>query len=82
MLVCPYGALMASESGVMQECELCIENAGGKRPACGGLSNKAIIFEEGTEHRSPKYANHRQLHCGHSAVWKASADKDKDGRSC
>ena len=46
MLVCPYGALMPSESGVMQKCELCIENAGGK-PACvQGCPNKAIIFEE------------------------------------
>ena len=35
-----------SESGVMQKCELCIENAGGK-PACvQGCPNKAIIFEE------------------------------------
>ena len=31
---------------VMQKCELCIENAGGK-PACvQGCPNKAIIFEE------------------------------------
>ena len=46
VLVCPYGALMPSESGVMQKCELCIENAGGK-PACvQGCPNKAIIFEE------------------------------------
>lgn len=43
VLVCPYGALMPSESGVMQKCELCIENAGGK-PACvQGCPNKAII---------------------------------------
>lgn len=46
VLVCPYGALMPSESGVMQKCELCIGNAGGK-PACvQGCPNKAIIFEE------------------------------------
>lgn len=33
-------------TGVMQKCELCIENAGGK-PACvQGCPNKAIIFEE------------------------------------
>ena len=32
--------------GVMQKCELCIENAGGK-PACvQGCPNKAIVFEE------------------------------------
>ena len=46
VLVCPYGAIMPSDEGVMQKCELCIENAGGK-PACvQGCPNKAIIFEE------------------------------------
>ena len=44
---CPYGAIEPDETGrVMQKCELCIENAGGK-PACvQGCPNKAIIFEE------------------------------------
>ncbi|MBQ6540270.1 MAG: 4Fe-4S binding protein, partial [Oscillospiraceae bacterium] len=27
ILVCPFGALAPSESGVMQKCELCLENA-------------------------------------------------------
>ena len=46
VMVCPYGALAPSASGVMQKCELFIENAGGK-PACvQGCPNKAIIFEE------------------------------------
>ena len=40
-------AIEPDETGhVMQKCELCIENAGGK-PACvQGCPNKAIIFEE------------------------------------
>ena len=46
VLVCPYGAIMPTDEGVMQKCELCIENAGGK-PACvQGCPNKAIIYEE------------------------------------
>lgn len=46
VLVCPYGAIMPADEGVMQKCELCIENAGGK-PACvQGCPNKAIIYEE------------------------------------
>ena len=43
VLVCPYGALAPSESGVMQKCELCLENSCGE-PACvNGCPNKAII---------------------------------------
>ena len=46
VLVCPYGALSPSESGVMQKCELCLENSCGK-PACvAGCPNNAIVFEE------------------------------------
>lgn len=46
VLVCPYGAVMQSETGVAQKCELCLTNANGK-PACvEGCPNGAIVFEE------------------------------------
>lgn len=46
ILCCPYGCIMPSDTGVIQKCELCIQNAGGK-PACvRGCPNKAIVFEE------------------------------------
>ena len=45
ILVCPYGALSPDESGVMQKCELCLENSCGK-PACvRGCPNHAIVYE-------------------------------------
>lgn len=47
VLVCPYGALSPSASGVMQKCELCLQNACGE-PACvAGCPNRAIVYEEG-----------------------------------
>lgn len=46
ILVCPYGALAPGEDGVMQKCELCLENSSGS-PACvRGCPNKAIVYEE------------------------------------
>ena len=46
VLVCPYGALAPSASGVMQKCELCTGNACGT-PACvAGCPNGAIVYEE------------------------------------
>ncbi|MBP5311435.1 MAG: 4Fe-4S binding protein [Clostridia bacterium] len=46
MLVCPYGALAPAEDGIMQKCELCLENTSGS-PACvKGCPNKAIVYEE------------------------------------
>ncbi len=46
IMACPFGAIMPSDAGTVQKCELCIENAGGK-PACvAGCPNQAIIFEE------------------------------------
>lgn len=46
VLVCPYGAVLPSEQGAVQKCELCIDNAGGT-PACvKGCPNRAIVFEE------------------------------------
>ena len=46
VLVCPYGALAPSENGVMQKCELCLENTCGE-PACvKGCPNRAIVYEQ------------------------------------
>lgn len=46
VLVCPYGAIMPSDDGVMQKCELCINNANGS-PACvAGCPNQAIEVRE------------------------------------
>ena len=46
VMACPYGAIMPSGSGVMQKCELCLQNSSGK-PACvEGCPNKAIVYEE------------------------------------
>lgn len=48
VLVCPFGAVMPSENGAVQKCELCIGNLAGK-PACvEGCPNKAIVFEDET----------------------------------
>ena len=49
VLVCPYGALSPNENGVMQKCELCLENAC-EAPACvTGCPNRAIVYEEREE---------------------------------
>lgn len=46
ILVCPYGAVAQGENGVVQKCELCLENSCGS-PACvAGCPNNAIIYEE------------------------------------
>ncbi len=46
VLTCPYGAIMPSDDGVVQKCELCLNNSHGK-PACvEGCPNRAIIYEE------------------------------------
>ena len=46
VLVCPYGALAPNENGVMQKCELCLENTCGE-PACvKGCPNRAIVYED------------------------------------
>ena len=46
ILSCPYGAIMPSDDGVVQKCELCLKNASGS-PACvQHCPNQAIVFEE------------------------------------
>ncbi|MGN0985841.1 MAG: 4Fe-4S dicluster domain-containing protein [Candidatus Enterenecus sp.] len=46
ILVCPYGALAQGPDGIMQKCELCLDNSRGE-PACvTGCPNKAIVYEE------------------------------------
>lgn len=46
VLVCPYGALLTNEDGVIQKCELCLQNAA-ETPACvTGCPNRAIVYEE------------------------------------
>ena len=46
VLVCPYGAVAPGPNGIMQKCELCLQNACGA-PACvQGCPNRAIVYEE------------------------------------
>ena len=49
VLVCPYGALAPGEDGIMQKCDLCLDNSCGA-PACvTGCPNRAIVYEERSE---------------------------------
>lgn len=49
ILSCPYGAIMPSDEGVVQKCELCINNSEGE-PACAAhCPNRAIVFEEASD---------------------------------
>lgn len=46
ILACPYGAVMPSDQGVVQKCELCMKNSAGQ-PACvTACPNRAIVYEE------------------------------------
>lgn len=46
ILVCPYGAIAENGAGVVQKCELCLENSCGA-PACvSGCPNRALVYEE------------------------------------
>ena len=45
VLSCLYGCITPTPEGVMQKCELCVQN--GRQPACvEGCPNKAIVYEE------------------------------------
>lgn len=46
VMICPYGAVMPSENGVAQKCELCAKNANGVPSCVSGCPNNAIVFEE------------------------------------
>ena len=47
ILSCPYGSIMPSNEGVVQKCELCMDNSS-EAPACvAGCPNRAIVYEEG-----------------------------------
>lgn len=46
VLVCPYGAIMPSDEGVMQKCELCVQNSCGEPLCVKGCPNKAIEYIE------------------------------------
>ena len=46
VLSCPYGAIMPSESGVMQKCELCLKTKEGEPQCASHCPNGAIVYEE------------------------------------
>ena len=46
VLCCPYGAIMPSEEGVVQKCELCTKTHEGVPMCVKGCPNGAIVFEE------------------------------------
>lgn len=46
ILCCPYGAVSPKEEGVIQKCELCINNSHGTPLCVKGCPNNAIVFEE------------------------------------
>ncbi|MFW5780044.1 MAG: 4Fe-4S dicluster domain-containing protein [Bacillota bacterium] len=46
VLVCPYGAIVVSEGGIVDKCELCQDNEEGEPRCVKSCPNGAIIFEE------------------------------------
>ena len=46
ILSCPYGAVMPSDTGAIQKCELCAKNEFGQPMCVQGCPNKAIVYEE------------------------------------
>ncbi len=46
VLVCPYGAIVPSDQGVMEKCELCVDRLGERTPCVRHCPNQAIVFEE------------------------------------
>ncbi len=49
VLICPYGCIMPNDTGVVQKCELCINNSVGSLACVAGCPNKAIEFCERDE---------------------------------
>jgi carbon-monoxide dehydrogenase iron sulfur subunit len=46
VMACPYGAIVPTEDGVAEKCELCTDNSAGV-PACvKGCPNAAIVYKE------------------------------------
>jgi carbon-monoxide dehydrogenase iron sulfur subunit len=43
---CPYGAVTPTEDGVVQKCELCVNNRSGEPLCVKGCPNAAIVCEE------------------------------------
>ncbi|NLY43314.1 MAG: 4Fe-4S ferredoxin [Clostridiaceae bacterium] len=46
ILCCPYGAVSPTDEGIIQKCELCINNTKGTPYCVKGCPNNAIVFEE------------------------------------
>ena len=46
ILVCPYGAIVRGENGVVEKCELCLKNTSGSPACAAGCPNRAIVYEE------------------------------------
>ena len=46
ILCCPYGAVSPNNDGIIQKCELCINNSRGTPLCVKGCPNNAIVFEE------------------------------------
>ncbi len=44
--VCPYGAIVRGDDGVMRKCELCVDNMDGTPYCVSNCPNGAIVFEE------------------------------------
>jgi carbon-monoxide dehydrogenase iron sulfur subunit len=46
ILSCPYGAIMPSDEGIIQKCELCLNTKDGEPNCVKGCPNNAIVYEE------------------------------------
>ena len=46
ILLCPYGAIMPSGTGVAQKCALCLDNAFGEPLCVQHCPNRAIVLKE------------------------------------
>ncbi|MDD4316707.1 MAG: 4Fe-4S binding protein [Clostridia bacterium] len=46
VLVCPFGAVVVSEDGIIDKCELCTNNREGEPKCVRGCPNGALVLEE------------------------------------